>query len=290
MLKRMQRVVSIGVLLGLAGVAAAQTTSTPAPPPQAPAVQPAKDAAQPQAEAVKVTPIKIVVKEVVGRVRYQQGTDGTKTVAKVGDELREGVKFNLGVNSKVTLLVGDGQSLSFDQLGSFIVTDAVNDGKVDITRIDVDQGRVSFDVKKVRFANDVIIRTPDMTLAIRGTTGGIEHTPGRPTIAMGDPKNTGLIVLDHLASGRVVRMTGNERSNTAVADPALNLALRANVDTATDAARERDEVRVIKRTEGSAQSVQLDVGNTKEGMRINLDPVIPQLPIGAPKPTGGKGR
>jgi hypothetical protein len=282
MYKRMNCVASAAVVLGFAGIALAQQAQ-PAPA----AAAPAPPAPTTPASETKLNPIKIVIKEVTGRVRYQLTPDGPKTIAKIGDELREGVKVSIAVNSKVTLLVGDGQLLTFEQLGNFVITDAVNDGKVDITRIDVSQGRVAFDVKKVRFANDVIIRTPDMTLAIKGTTGSIEHVPGRPTLATGDRKNTGLIVLDHLASGRKVQMTGNERSNTAVADPALNLALRANVDTATESARERDEVRVIKRTEGSGQSVQLDVGDTKEGMRIDLNPNIPLMPTpGKTKPRG----
>lgn len=268
----------------VASQAASSASSGQAPSAQPPAATPA--------DPVVVHHTRIVVTALSGRVRYQygEGEDAQKTVAKVGDTLREGVKVSVGPNSVITLRIGDAQDLTFDQLGNFIVTDAVNDGKTDVTRIKIAVGRMSFDVNKQRYENNVVLEAPDMTLAITGTSGAIQCTPGQPTLAIGAEDNRGQIELNYRATGNRVVMTRNERSDSSVPDPALQRSLAAVVETPTVAAREKDEMRVIKRTEGSNQTVPLDVGDINgSGMRIDLEPVLLRPPgtIGAIPPGAG---
>lgn len=268
------------LLCAAGGVASAQTT-----PPAKPEAAPAKAPAQP----VKLTLTAVVIEAADGKVQYRANEQAEWTPAKAGTKLQQGVKFRLGFFSALRLRIGDSQLLTFDHAGTFVVTEAVNDGVTDITRIVLDQGRALFDVKRTRYANNVEIKTPDMTLSITGTSGGLEFTPGQPTRAFGDVKNNGRIELDYRtgAKQRVV-MTRAEQSSAVAQDPAFNRALGASVETTAIAARDKDEVRVIKRAEGNSQSVPLDLGDLNtSGQRIDLTPMLPSTgPISLAAPSG----
>jgi hypothetical protein len=270
--------------------ASASQAATAAPGGTAPSSQPS--ASTPAAPA-KLTYIDIVIKSMAvgeGRkpsVRYRYNDTEAWKLAKIGDKLKEGVRFQIGFYSAVTLLVGDGQELTFSNPGSFVVNEAYNDGKTDYTRISMKEGKVTFDVKKVRFANDVVITTPDMTLAITGTKGGIQYTPGQATIAFGAEDNRGRIELEHRRLGLKAVMTRAERADSSSFNPASNRARNTQVETASDLGRERDETRVLKRTEGSTQAVPLDLGDTSSAtLRMDL---LPPGGGGGPGPTPPNG-
>lgn len=270
--------------------ASASEAATAASSGKAPTSQPS--ASTPAAPAMKFTEIRITAIAVSeGRkpcIRYRFSESDKWKLAKIGDTLREGVEFQLGYHCAVTLLVGDGQELTFSNAGKFVITEAYNDGKTDITRINMKEGKFTFDVKRVRYANDVQIKTPDMTLAITGTSGGIQYTPGQPTIAYGAEDNRGRIELEHtrLAQRRV--LTRAERSDSASFDPAVNFARAAVVDTATDTARERDENRVLKRTEGSTQAIPFDIGDVGSAT-LRMDLLPPSPGPGGPTSPGAGG-
>lgn len=279
------------VLLGVSALSPAQNTApeikqkeaqpaadasqaaTPAPGGSAPGSQP--PAATP-ADPVKETPIDIVVAGIEGakgrkpKVAYRYSDKEDWKIAKEGDKLKEGVSLFVCYYTTVHMLIGDGQHLNFDNPGNYTITDAYNDGKTDISRITMPEGKVTFNVKKVRYANDVVITTPDMTLAIKGTVGGIQCVAGQPTIAFGDVENRGRIELTLLRTRSKTVMTSNERSDSVNFDPAARLARASGVETATDSAREGNETRIMKRTEGSTQAV-LDIGDIKSsGLRVDL--------------------
>jgi hypothetical protein len=296
-MKRMLDVTTAAmVLLGASTLALAQNTdpdnkqvptqpaadasqaATPAPSGKAPGSQP--PAATP-ADPVKADPVKEVSIDVViagidaakGRkpkVGYRYSDKEEWKVAKIGDKFREGVCIQVCFYTSVHMLIGDGQHLDFNNPGIYTVTEAYNDGKTDISRITMPEGKITFNVKKIRYANDVVITTPDMTLAIKGTVGGIQCTPGQPTLAFGDVQNRGRIELTQRGTQLKTVMTRNERSDSVNFDPAARLARASAVETATDLAREGNESHIMKRTEGSTQAV-FDIGEIKgAGLRLDL--------------------
>lgn len=137
--------------------------------------------------SVTATPVFIV--DLKGRVGYKTAPGEKITPAKAGAVLREGYEVITGENSAVQIQVGAGQRFTIDRASKVLITEAIAKPGVEKTTLDLPYGRVTFDVTSARLANDVQIQAPDATLAITGTSGGMEVAAGHVTRAFGGSMN-----------------------------------------------------------------------------------------------------
>lgn len=235
-----------------------QATPTPVAP-VVPAEPAAPVAAAPKAAESSQTRTVIVVQAVKGIVQYRGTPEGPWVKIGERDRLQEGITIRLGPNSNISMVIAGVQALTFDHAGRYIIRCALHDGETNVTRIKIpDQGRVTFNVNSTQAANDVHIEAPDMTLAIKGTIGGVEVTPGFATAAFGDIDNLGLIEVDY-RDGRRVPLVFNDRSNSRTTDPAAQKNLAATVKTSGYRAKEDEEKEVIARSTGGDASVKISL-------------------------------
>src|SRR5262249_33817179 len=157
--------------------------AAPAPAPQQPAPMAANTAQ---------------VIAVVGSVQWRAAAEAAWQKAEVGTVIPQGGAVRTGLRSAVQAKIGAGQIITIDRLGIVTLDQLVNDSGTDRTRIGVENGRVLFNVTGTQFANDVQIKAPDATLAVRGTFGGIEVAAGFPTLAYGLRTNDGKFTVEFL--------------------------------------------------------------------------------------------
>jgi len=162
--------------------------------------QPAVQAAPASADNIAV------IVSVKGRVSYKIDGEGDPIVARVSQVLPPGAVVTTGLRSAVQIRVGKTQVFTIDRMANVALAEMVKSthtgNGADRTTLDVEYGRVLFNVTSTEFANDVTIRAPDATLAIKGTEGGLEVTPGQPTRGFGGEFNRGRIELSFKKGGK----------------------------------------------------------------------------------------
>ncbi len=214
----------------------------PAQPAAQPAPQPADAAAPVDDATITETPIFIVGFK--GNVGHRAEGETKWTPAKVGAMLRIGYELATGPNSMVQVQIGAGQRFTIDRASKIIITEAIARPGVEETVIDLPYGRVQFDVTSARLANDVKITAPDATLAIRGTTGGMEVNAGRPTRAYGGPLNRGRIDVRH-RRGVSASITGSQATDSENPQPSINTFRDGFIEINDGRARTGDEFRFV---------------------------------------------
>jgi len=167
------------LVAGVAGMVSPAVLGQQVP---AAASEPAKPAAVAAAAGTTapVAPTPIVVRAVKGKVLYRNTPDAERKQAAQGDVLTEGTEISTTVNSAIELQVGVGQVFTIDRLTRIIIREAIASQGKETTKVAVPYGRVKFDVSSATVANDVQIQSPDATLAVKGTSGGMEVSPGFP--------------------------------------------------------------------------------------------------------------
>ncbi len=211
----------------------------PAPAAAAPAPAPAADQTVNQA----------VVYAVQGKVDIKSTPDGAYAPAQQGQAVPPGATIRTGLKSAVQILVADSQLLTIDRLGAVTLEQAIRSGDVNRTSVEMPYGRVLFNVTSTQFANDVQIKAPDATLAVRGTVGGIEFNGGRPTIAFGDASNRGRIEVSYATGSKTV-ISDSSRSTSSNPEPAKHKLASAFVEGGDSGSRDDGEVSVLSRTPG----------------------------------------
>ncbi len=174
---------------------------------------------QPVGLTAQGAPTPIVVLAVKGKVTWRPNADAPLKTAAVGDVLPEGAEVFTSVKAAIELQVGAGQKFTLDRLGKFIVREAIAAQGKEKTTVQVPYGRVQFQVSSATVANDVKIQAPDATLAVKGTTGGVEVSPGFPTLAFGGEFNRGVFDVD-FGRGVVSTFRGNEQATANLPNPA----------------------------------------------------------------------
>jgi hypothetical protein len=231
-------------LCGLAGFSAAHAGAQPEGQPTPGSVAAAAGTTQPTTANTDVTPTPIIVREVKGKVGYRLKADGKTQPAKVGDVLTEGTVLFLGADGLVKVQVGMGQLFTIDRLSKVELREAINAAGKERTTLDVTYGRVDFKVTSGAIANDVQIATPDSTLAIKGTEGGVEVVAGQPTLAYGGRLNRGRFIVSY--PGRAVaNITSSEQSDAKTPDPARKADLDQYVEIGDGLSRYGDEFEFV---------------------------------------------
>jgi len=230
-----------------------------------PEVQPA---ATPPASAA--TQASIVAFE--GKVRYRLGADKEWLPAKVGAILAEGAEVETGLRSAIQIRIGTGQVLTIDRASRVAIREAIARAGTEKTTVDLPYGRVKFEVSSASVANDVKIQAPDATLAVKGTKGYMEVTPGQPTLAAGDEGNTGSFEVAYDDTGTTATVDEQQATDAANPDPASNSLTITQIDVGAPTARSGDERQVIARAPGGGEALGLIAPGAAQGIR-NTPPV-----------------
>lgn len=208
--RRAMRAASLAATMSMASAVLARQDQAPAPTPAA--VAGAAGSAQPVAAA---SPTVIVVRSVKGKVMWRASPEAEKKSAKAGDVLPEGAEVFTSVNAAIEIQVGAGQVFTLDRLGKFILREAIASQGKEKTTVQVPYGRVQFEVNSATVANDVKIQAPDATLAVKGTSGGVEVSPGFPTLAFGGEFNKGVFDVD-FARAITTTFRGSEKASAQI--------------------------------------------------------------------------
>ncbi|HBS29655.1 MAG TPA: hypothetical protein DEB06_09455, partial [Phycisphaerales bacterium] len=212
----------------------------------------------PVAASTPAAPNTAVISAITGKVRVRDSEQGEWRVARVGEELKQGAWIQTGLRSAAQIRI-KGQTITIDRLGTASLDVLMNEGGVDRTTVGLDVGRVVFDVQSTEFANDVQVRAPDATLAVKGTTGAIDVTPGQPTRAYGLQNNTGRIQVTY-ADGTEVAFEDDSQTDAENPDPASQSNRQTETDTGEPLARDVDENSLVDRQPGESQVIRGNLG------------------------------
>ncbi|MBL8762829.1 MAG: hypothetical protein JNM07_00990 [Phycisphaerae bacterium] len=200
-------------------------------------------------EAPKLAPTQAVVLAVQGKVEYRTGPSAAWQPAKVGVVVGQGAAFRTGARSAIQIKVGTGQTLTIDRTGLIGLDEAIKIGSTEKTTITVPYGRVKFDIKSTETRNDVKIVAPDATLAVIGTEGAMEVTPGQPTLAYGGEFNQGTIAVAY-TSGVMATLVRDHSTSSDKPDPVYRADDLIDVEVGDRRARDIDETKASQRAAG----------------------------------------
>lgn len=232
--------------------------------------------AQPEGQPAPTPPASAATQATIaafeGKVRYRLGADKEWLPAKVGAVLAEGAEVETGLRSAIQIRIGTGQVLTIDRASRVAIREAIARAGTEKTTVDLPYGRVKFEVSSASVANDVKIQAPDATLAVKGTKGYMEVTPGQPTLAAGDEGNTGSFEVAYDDTGTTATVDQQLTTDASNPDPAFNSLTITQIDVGSPAARSGDETQVITRAPGGGESLSLIAPGAAQGIR-NTPPV-----------------
>lgn len=129
--------------------------------------------------------------EIRGRVQGRRSDDADWSALKVGSVYPKGASFRTGGDSLVRIRIGAGQLITVESRGRFSLEKLINEQGVDKSLIDLEYGRLQFNVTKEEFDNELTVTSSEAVLAVLGTDGVVE-VMGRETRSFGLPENTGV--------------------------------------------------------------------------------------------------
>lgn len=131
----------------------------------------------------------VTIVQVVGLVQVRRHDDDPWARAQVGMRLDEGAEFRTGPRSRVIFTIPPDQKITLDRLGVVKVLQAIRDAGVVRTDLGMKYGRTVYEVQEPGTKHDATIRTPGMTLAVRGTEymSVFDHGPFAPVAIANQP-------------------------------------------------------------------------------------------------------
>jgi len=200
-----------------------------------------------------------VVVDVLGKVGIKSAPGQPFKAAEKGMTLNEGAEIKTVLNSAIIIRIGTAQLLTIDKMTTVALRQAINDAGTERTLLDLPYGRVKFDITSTAVANDVRIQAPDATLAVKGTQGLMDATPGFATMASGGDMNTGQFNVTY-STGVTGVVTSNQTTTLDAPSPADQGVDTTGVDTGPAQSRDGDESQVVQRAPGGGDSGNLALG------------------------------
>ena len=120
----------------------------------------------------------ITVAAVQGTVQYRTADDQPWRTCTIGLELGEGAEFRTGMRSAVQFTLPPNQTITLDRLGTIKVLQAIKQHDAYKTDVGMKYGRTRYEVQAAGIEHESTVRTPNSTLAVRGT--GVNITDERP--------------------------------------------------------------------------------------------------------------
>ena len=139
----------------------------------APEAPKAPEAPAPNAEGQR---LKIQVVAVQGIVQVRAGDDQPWQRAKVGMELQPGWDIRTSLRSKVQFTIDGNHVITLDRLGDVRVVEAIRKDGMVKTDVGMRYGRTEYHVDVAAEEHEARIHSPSATLAIRGSTGGVNES------------------------------------------------------------------------------------------------------------------
>ncbi len=142
----------------------------------------ASSAAQAPATKPDLTQLKITVTGVEGFVQVRDADDKPWRKAELGMVVGAGAEFRTGPKSAVRCHMPPDQTFTIDRLGTIKVLRAIEqDGKIK-TDLAMQYGRTRYDIEQAGVEHESTIRSPNGTLALRGTRVSLfDQPPYAPT-------------------------------------------------------------------------------------------------------------
>ncbi|MBL0927195.1 MAG: hypothetical protein IBJ11_06020, partial [Phycisphaerales bacterium] len=211
-----------------------------------------------------------VVVAVQGRVLVEV-PGAARAVATVGQVLPMGTKIITGPRHWIQLRIGGAQIITVDRVGIATLDKMQAVNGVDVTEVGMQHGRVLFNVTSTQFANDVTIKAPDATLAIKGTQGGLEVTAGQPTRAYGLDENQGTVEV-LFSNGRLGIFNDNSTVTAERPNAVDEGEYRRFTDITGSGARDGgDEISASQRSSGGGNAINTQLGLGTTGLRPTTD-------------------
>ncbi len=116
------------------------------------------------------------VRFVLGEVTQQKKGVGNWNPLRVGAKVAPKDLIKTLVESEVGIALIDGSILTIEENSLVILTEAIKDSKLTKTTVNIQSGKLFFDVQKQKKANSLEFKTGTATAAIRGTSGFIGQT------------------------------------------------------------------------------------------------------------------
>jgi hypothetical protein len=246
----------VGVLSAFTAATVAMAAGRSQPVAPEPAAAPASNGV---GDAAPIE-VPIFVREVVGNVRAILEPGGALVKVETGMLLKPGAEVLTGIRSLVRVQVGAGQIFTIDRQSRVRLSEVINRSGTETTRIDIPYGRLTFDVTSTQFANDVKIQAPDATLAVKGTSGGIEVIAGQPTVAFGGEFNTGRFEVEY-DTGVLAAVTGSESTSSDNPSPASKELAGTTAESSIASSTDPDEAQVVAQQQGGG-STTIVTGST----------------------------
>jgi FecR protein len=113
--------------------------------------------------------MQVTVTTVTGTVQYRTAEDQPWRPCTIGLVLGEGAEFRTGIRSAVTFELPPNQTITLDRLGTIKVLQAVKQKNAYKTDVGMKYGRTHYEVQAAGIEHESTVRTPNSTLAVRGT-------------------------------------------------------------------------------------------------------------------------
>jgi hypothetical protein len=111
----------------------------------------------------------VTVTAVQGAVQYSTDNEQTWRTCTVGLALGEGATFRTALRSSVTFTLPPNQTITLDRAGKMTVLRAVKEKGAYKTDVGMQYGRTRYEVQAAGIEHESTVRTPNSTLAVRGT-------------------------------------------------------------------------------------------------------------------------
>jgi hypothetical protein len=111
----------------------------------------------------------VTVTGVKGAVQYSNDNGDTWKLCTVGLVLGEGTEFRTGLGSSVTFTLPPNQTITLERLGTIKLLQAIKDNGKYTTDVGMKYGQTKYEVQAAGIEHESTVRTPNSTLAVRGT-------------------------------------------------------------------------------------------------------------------------
>lgn len=145
------------------------------------------------------------VRYILGEVSIQKKSGGNWNPLRIGLKVRENDLIRTLVESEAGITLPDGSLITIEENTTVFFKTAIDAQSHRETTVDIQKGRVFFDVQKQAADNKFLFRTGTATAAIRGTNGFVEAGNEGIIVSLESGK---MVVTD--AKGRSLEVNGGE--------------------------------------------------------------------------------
>lgn len=145
------------------------------------------------------------VRYILGEVTVQKKAKNNWNPMRIGLKVREKDLIRTLVESEAGIALSDGSSITIEENTTISFENAVSKQNESTKTLEIQSGRVFFDVQKQKKGDQFQFKTGTATAAIRGTNGFIEGSPSGTIVSLETGK---MVVTD--SSGQILEVNAGE--------------------------------------------------------------------------------